>query len=123
MFNRSKFHRLVQPVLESFEPRRLLSVAPLPTLDGNGILHIQGTRHRDHITVSLETDASKLDVTVNGVTSTFSTDDVHGIVATGGNGKDDIEISEANGLIFIPATLSGGNGNDTLVGGSGDDQL
>ena len=122
----SKSHRSVKrgqhSVIETLESRRHLS-ASAPTMDANGIVQVTGTRHADHISIGLETDNSKLDVTVNGVVTTFNTSDVKGVVASGGNGKDDLEVSEANGAFDAPVTLVGGNGNDILVGGSGDDVL
>ena len=119
-------HALVSSgsVVELLEDRRLLSAAPIVKLVGNGLLLAHGRRDADTIVFSLESgDATKLDVTIDGATTTFNVADVKRILAIGGKGNDSITIDETNGAITIPAILIGGNGNDTLTGGSGNDIL
>jgi len=109
-------------VVEQLEGRRQLSAAPVPTMDADGVVHVEGTNHSDHVIVSLETGHEKLDVTVNGETTAFTFAEVKGLVVNGSDGKDSIKVF-GDGLITFGCTLNGGNGNDTLMGGAGDDVL
>src|SRR5690349_21568242 len=106
-------------IIETLESRRHLSadVAPMPTLDANGVLHITGTVHADDIMISLGSSKTKLDVNVDGTISTFNVADVKGVMAIGAAGSDNIQVDPTNGKIDIPVTMAGGKGNDTLVGG------
>src|SRR5262245_60066601 len=95
-------------VLETLESRRHLSadVAPTPTLDGQGIVHITGTVHADNIIITLGSRTTKLDVIIHGRVTTFKTEDVRGIVAIGASGSDAIKIVQSNGKIDIPVTMA-----------------
>ncbi|HZL33866.1 MAG TPA: calcium-binding protein [Tepidisphaeraceae bacterium] len=89
-----------------------------------GVLSVTGTAGNDIIRLSIDAaDSSRLDVTINGVTTRYALSKLTGIRVTGGNGNDDIEVSELNGPLTLPVTLLGGSGNDTLVGGSGNDYI
>jgi Ca2+-binding RTX toxin-like protein len=89
-------------------------------LEGNTLV-INGSRANDVITVAVDgSDPSKLDVTLNGTTTTFNLADVLSIRANGGRGHDDIRVDAA---VALHAELHGGVGDDTLRGGSGDDLL
>ena len=131
MLNRRTQNRLlsacapVLPVFQQLEERRLLSAAVEA-----GILTVVGTDANDTITVGLNaTDNTKLDVNVNGTVSSFAllnadtTAAITGIKISGGNGNDSIKIDQTNGGIVLPATLIGGNGQDSLTGGAGNDVL
>ena len=110
------------PLIEPLEDRRLLSASV--TLGSSGTLTITGTDSADKIRISLEsTDTTKLDVIVNGATSTFALSSVKAVSVNAGAGNDDVEVIELNGPVNIPMTMLGGAGNDTLVGGSGNDCL
>jgi Ca2+-binding RTX toxin-like protein len=119
--DRSKGHNGSFAGMHPLEDRRLLSAAIV-----DGVLTVEGTADADQIVVSLNTSdplATKLDVKVNDVVSSFDLAAVTGIHISGGNGADVIKIDETAGAINIPATLLGGNGKDVLVGGSGNDRL
>ena len=115
----------VFPMFQPLEERRLLSAAVEA-----GILTVVGTDANDTISVGLNaTDNTKLDVNINGTTSSFAllnadtTAAITGIKISGGNGDDKISIDQTNGGITLPATLVGGNGQDSLTGGAGNDVL
>jgi Ca2+-binding RTX toxin-like protein len=114
--------------VEPMEARRFLSAAPAPApaIDADGVLQVSGTNKSDVIVVELDaSDATKLDVTVNGAMTQFDASSITGGVhVVGGNGSDDIEVHEATaGEFTLPVFFEGGNGKDTLVGGSGADNL
>jgi Ca2+-binding RTX toxin-like protein len=110
-------------LIEACEPRRLLSHGGggMATLT-DGLLTVTGTRRSDEIMVSVDlTDATKLDVVINGnQVNQVVLADVTGILVNGGNGNDHITIENT---LTIPSTLMGGNGKDKLNGGAGDDVL
>lgn len=114
----------IAPVLETLEGRRLLSAAPLlgsAELGATGVLDVNGTRRADSIHVSLNAaDATKLDVNINGVISTFDLALVRSVYMSGGNGKDVLTV---DGTVSLTVKIDGGNGNDRLSGGSGNDEL
>lgn len=114
----------VDRVVERLEGRRMLSASAGPVLSHGGELRVEGTGGNDQIVVSLDAkDKSKIDVSFNGVTSSFPAASVRRIRIDGRDGNDNIRTDESNGTISIPARLSGGAGDDTLAGGSGDDRL
>jgi Ca2+-binding RTX toxin-like protein len=88
-------------------------------------LFVFGTRADDKIALRL--DVSRSDVLDIDEGDDGSADfqvrlePVTAIVVDGGSGDDLVRIDEANGAFTnrIPVTISGGDGNDTLVGGSG----
>src|SRR4051794_14898270 len=110
--------RAVRSVVETLEERRLLSTTPTLT---NGVVDVTGTKGADVITVALNhDDASKLDVTVNGVVTEFDMvqTPVSGVRVDGRRGNDAISVDESNGLLPFGVTLLGGKGADSLTGGS-----
>lgn len=127
MVKQSRIRQAVSPVLETLEGRRMLSASALSgsaDLGATGVLDVAGTRRADQISVGLNAaDSTKLDVTINGVTSTFDLAAVRSVRMSGGNGKDVLRVDEAGGAISLSVRLDGGNGKDLLVGGSGDDEL
>lgn len=109
--------------VERLEGRRLLSASVGAVLLG-GELRVTGTEGNDTIVVSLHAgDGTRLDVSLNGATSSFAVSAIRRIRIDGRDGNDSVRIDQSNGNISIPARLSGGEGDDTLVGGSGNDRL
>src|SRR6266478_5891676 len=90
-----------QPLIESLEQRRLLSVS----LHG-GLLAIKGSKAANDI--QLEVDHSSLVVTVDGSSRTFHLSDIRRIRAIGGKGNDNIHFNSAGGKLSIPMVLMGG---------------
>lgn len=106
--------------IEALEDRRLLSAS----LGSDGVLTVVGTNKSDSIEIVFDSDANKLSVIENDqVTKEFAIDaaqpQVTKIVVYGGNGDDILSITGTS----IPASLFGGNGNDQLQGGDGNDTL
>ncbi len=114
--------------IEPLEQRRLLAIAT----NIGGILLVSGTAKNDVITVQAgKNDPSKTVVTRNGVSETYDFPAMGQIRVEGHRGddviRDLIDVSR-----FIPVTLSGDGGNDTLYagpnrltafGGDGDDVI
>jgi Ca2+-binding RTX toxin-like protein len=96
----------------------------VPTLD-NGVLTVNGTNAEDAIALRLKAltrDVLQVDVGDDGTADfEFKTEDLAQITVKAGNGDDAVRIDESNGVFSeaIPTTLDGGNGNDSLTGGSG----
>jgi Ca2+-binding RTX toxin-like protein len=95
-----------------------------PTLS-QGVLKIEGTNGADKIALRLQNgDPAILQVDFGDDGSadfSFRRENVAKIELDTGNGDDLARIDETNGIFSdtIPTTLDGGNGNDTLTGGSG----
>lgn len=108
-------------MFETLEDRRLLSVSL-----SHGVLDVEGTRRNDHIELSVyqvirnNKPVDILKVVDNGVTRTFDADSVHLIQVNGGNGEDLIRLASS---VHINSVIHGGNGKDSLFGGSGNDKL
>jgi uncharacterized delta-60 repeat protein len=83
-------------------------------------LSVGGTDGPDRISVDPGPDGASLLVTVNDIATPHALSGVTSIVVSGGTGNDRVKIS---GAVRLPVTLDGGPGNDTLVGGGGDDTL
>src|SRR5947199_5741807 len=98
-----------RPILEPLESRTLLSVSV-----DNGTLNIVGTDAADNIRMRVARDKSLLKVWVNDQVSLFPKADVTAINVDAGAGDDIVMISQIGGLIEIPATILGGEGNDAL---------
>ena len=94
-----------------------------------GTLTVKGTKGNDKIALRLKAgDSSVLEVDARDDGSaefSFPRAELARIVVDGGAGNDAIRIDESNGVFddTIPTTLAGGNGNDTLAGGSGAEML
>ena len=100
-------------------PQAVPPPPPTPvTIDANGNLLIPGTNGDDNIQV-LPAGPGSVDVIYNGTDAgVFSPTGI--IIATGKNGNDTININSA---VTIAASITGGNGNDTLTGGAGNDTI
>src|SRR5205823_393218 len=113
---RSLMQAYSNPMVESLEQRRLLSVS----LHG-GLLAIKGTRAANDIEIKV--DHSSVVVTMDGASKSFNLSDIRRVRAMGGKGNDNIHFNSTGGKLSVPMTLLGGVGDDTLVGGAGDDVI
>jgi len=91
------------------------------TFDAAGIVRIGGTAGTDNILVTKTADGRNLKVVVNSavVSDTVPLASVSEIRVWGRSGDDRIEVRD----LAIATFLHGGAGNDTLIGGAGDDLL
>jgi Ca2+-binding RTX toxin-like protein len=109
--------------VETLETRVLFASDVGTAVLDSGTLLVTGTRRSDEIHVSLNgTDATRLDVVINGATPlSFELADVtNGMRVEGGNGHDTLSIDAA---VNLSAVLLGSNGKDVLTGGGGADRL
>jgi Ca2+-binding RTX toxin-like protein len=119
--------RTARSVVEALEGRRLLAATPSPigisptqrpVVELFQTLTVDGTSGNDNITVT--GSGFSFTVTKNGVqTFTPVFGRINRIVVNGLDGSDTITLVN----VSTPATINGGNGNDRIVGGSGDDTL
>ncbi len=87
----------------------------------NGVLTIAGTSVTTAIDVELESSDSKITVQLNGGTlQKFAKASVKSITINGGSGPESISVSNS---LTIPASITGGAGNDTITGGAGNDSI
>src|SRR3954470_14583710 len=103
------------PTLQVLEPRLLLSAV----LRDHALL-VEGTSRSDAISITTRDGGATIRVTVNGERSYFTGADVTLIAAYGYRGQDYVEVADG---LTQPAYLEGNKGNDTLIGGGGDDFL
>jgi Ca2+-binding RTX toxin-like protein len=108
--------------IEGLESRRLLAAGP--SLH-HGLLSVHGdNKVANEIVVGLNADdATKLDVSFNGVTTSYDLAKVKRISITGGKMNDLLQVGTDTGDVTIPTTLTGGSGDDTLIGGAGKDVI
>src|SRR5438045_1792828 len=101
----------------ALEARRLLTTA---SVNAAHVLNIVGTSADDVILVSRISSGR---VSISGITARFTPGSGAGefnrINIAGGAGNDRVTIS--SNVPYTSATLSGEGGNDTLVGGEGND--
>ncbi|HMO26030.1 MAG TPA: hypothetical protein PKB10_07155, partial [Tepidisphaeraceae bacterium] len=117
-------------MIETLETRRLLAAHFSMSLS-DGVLNIVGTHYSD--TISFESTSGGLRVRARvtprpgelaplplwpSMDRVFA-GEINQIVVDAGDGHDYVSIGKRR----IPALLAGGNGNDTLVGGWGNDTL
>ena len=102
------------------------SAAPAVTAKlKHGGLTIKGTNAADLIALRLsavQRGVLQVDVGDDGTADfEFNSADLAQIIVKAANGDDTVRIDESNGVFSdtIPTTLEGGNGNDSLTGGSG----
>ncbi len=111
-------------------PGRISRVAASQTVHARvagQVLRVRGTKDDDKLTLRLNAgDANILEVDVgdNG-TADFSFDRASftEIKINALSGDDLIQVDERNGPIDEPASILGGNGNDTILSGSGIDTI
>jgi hypothetical protein len=122
---RKAIEKSVQPVVESLEGRRLLSVSL-----SHGVLNVTGTHGADDISISADpTTPGMVDVSLNGKMSTFSAAKISRIKINAGAGNDmvteDASVTDASSMVGGAGsdTLVAGAGNDSLDGGAGNDSL
>lgn len=121
----------VRPAIEMLEERLCLSTSEvaLPVVSANtatlrnGTLLVQGSNKSDTIKLSLAVeDHGLLQVDINGkMAGRFSLTDVNFVRTYGLGGSDMMTVDEGEGPITKRVYMFGGNGNDTMITGSGDD--
>jgi Ca2+-binding RTX toxin-like protein len=95
----------------------------------NGVLMVNGTEASDKIALRLQAGNPaivQVDIGDDGSADfSFERAEIAEIAVNGGAGGDLVRIDESNGAVnaAIPTTLRGGDGNDTLAGGSGAETL
>lgn len=118
----ARLNRAASFVIENLESRCLLSASIVAKPTGDSLL-VRGTDRADSITVGLNADTSKIDVSINGVVQQFDKATLTSIVINGGGGADAITIDEANGLLPFGVLVNGGGGSDNIKGSSLGDTL
>src|SRR5947207_2720061 len=106
-------------VVQRLEERRMLSVS----LD-DGIWTIAAGDDRNHVIVVdvLPTNTKKLRATIDGkVAGTVAIADVDSVEIDSGGGDDKITFNVSNKDLWVD--VYAGDGNDTIIGGAGDDDL
>jgi hypothetical protein len=83
----------------------------------SGTMTLNGTSGND--TLAVTDSLGVVTASLGGVTSVFSSAAITGIAVNGGDGNDIISYTGNT----IPSTLSGGNGNDSIVGSNAADVL
>ena len=117
------------PTIQNLESRRLLSA----TL-ASGVLTITGTAKKDEISVSLSSDGTTYTVKektaknrfkkAKTTTTTFTASEVTSLVIDAGAGNDSVTLRGTRKTPFaLAALITGGAGNDKLVGGAGNDTI
>jgi RTX calcium-binding nonapeptide repeat (4 copies) len=95
----------------------------------DGVLTVEGTNTSDRIALRLQAGQPgilQVDVGDDGSADfSFERREIAETAVNAGNGADSVRIDESNGVFgdTIPTTIDGGNGNDRLVGGAGDETL
>jgi Ca2+-binding RTX toxin-like protein len=118
----------VRNLIESLESRTLLSAGadvPSVALDG-GLLRVTGSAGADVIVVGYADDGRSVDILMvndRGMMSQrFPAGHLkHAMISTGGG--DDIVVVDESARAFVRSKIDGGDGNDVLYGGAGDDHL
>jgi hypothetical protein len=95
----------------------------------HGALLVDGSKASDAIAVRLASgDSSVLEVDVDNdgsADASFARAQVAAIVIAAGGGNDLVRIDEGNGAVNdgVPTVIAGGDGDDTIAGGSGAETL
>src|SRR5688500_8438244 len=92
-------------VFEVLEDRRLLSAAVV-----DGVLVVVGTDADDYIMVSQ--DETHINVSDNGVMSSFERGSVASLNISGMAGNDTLQVMDDTGTFFAPIHSDGGAGDD-----------
>ncbi|HEV8605386.1 MAG TPA: beta-propeller domain-containing protein [Tepidisphaeraceae bacterium] len=116
---RRSIARAAEMVVQRLEERRMLSA----TLD-EGTWTIDVDDDRNHV-ISVDvspTNASKLKLTIDGkIIGSVLIADLESVEIYGGAGDDKISFNVPNQDLWVD--VYGGDGNDTIIGGGGDDGL
>lgn len=122
-------------MIEALENRRLLSASILVK---DGTLIVRGTPRADEIVVSglgaidgnVPNAVPPLLVTINGRQRTIDATKIRRVRVEAGAGDDSVIMTHTNSMLavqdvqqFLPATILGGEGNDTLIGGEAADSI
>ncbi len=91
----------------------------LATQDQNGNVFVRGEPGLADV-VEITSDASQMYVNINNAVRSFSLSTAVRLNIDTGDGNDTVTIA---GSVTKPASISGGNGNDSLVGGAGNDTI
>jgi Ca2+-binding RTX toxin-like protein len=117
-------------VIDALEPRQMLSV----TLDGDGVVHVEGTRRNDAVAVVASTSKGRptIRVALNGREFVFRAGAVRRVTIVTGKGDDEI----VSGLpasssrphdhldqTTVPMTVLAGAGDDVVTGSNAGDVL
>src|SRR4051812_27875268 len=100
---------------EPLEQRRLLSNGGVVGLKG-GTISVIGTGGSDTIDVSIK--GNKVQVSLNGHSTSWKRGLVHKIEIKAGKGNDVVGVR-----LPLPSEIQGGPGDDNLVGGGGNDTI
>ena len=107
-------------MIETLERRQLMAATgptePLLYVF-NQVLHLEGTKRADNFAIGMNASTGRIDLTYNGITTSFDPTDLKGIVLDGKGGKDVIQVTSSP---TVPVTLVGGAGKDSLLGSDGD---
>src|SRR3954469_5377441 len=96
--------------VETLESRRMLSAY----LTWRGTLVVFGTSGDDNLNIAVDgTDATKLDVNLNGTQTQYTLANVNRIYAFLGSGDDTATVDAG---VTVNAYLGGGRGEDSLTG-------
>jgi len=103
-----------RPLMEALESRQLLSASPIQLNAATGRLTVTGTNKSDHISVSVK--GNHLVAKMDSHTKSFKAASVQSVVVNSLAGNDTVTIAPA---VTVPATVTGGTGNDTFTAGAG----
>jgi Ca2+-binding RTX toxin-like protein len=117
------------PIARSTSAMAAIVAAQPPPVIVGGQLKINGattsTGAAVNDVVQVTQNASTIDVTQNGVFSSFAVGSITSVYVDVGGGNDIVILELGNGgsSLTRPASIAGGSGNDTLRGGSGADLI
>src|SRR4051794_34294254 len=100
-------------LIESLETRCMFA-ARAPDA-GSGWLIVNATSWNDQIVIAQTADHQSVRVTINGRKYDYPIGDVKRLIVDARNGHDRVTVDESHGKIVCGMTLSGGDGNDTLI--------
>src|SRR4029077_13577951 len=91
----------------------------------DGVLSISGDSTDNSISVIMDSTGGIISVSVDGQSASFPIADVDSISIDAGGGDDSIALQRSDGsrALTVPALILGGNGNDQIIGGAGNDTI
>jgi Ca2+-binding RTX toxin-like protein len=107
---------IMDNIFEIYDPNPLSATPALATDTVSGALQIFGTTGDDNIELSTDGSGNLL---INGSSPTPEAG-LTGILLAGGLGNDTLTVDPS---VLLPVTLRGGQGNDSLTGGGGDNVI